>query len=249
METVRARECDTEFQQTELMDIELGIALSSDKDKDCLTGYWAQECPFAGKEEGFSCSQGHHHHPGVAGLAGEGRDQARSTTAEVGSGQDITGKCSKFQTVTSFWKEQYGEGTQESPAGHHDVVDEAHGRGTGGVEREEEVQADVGTGRPLTIEQGGQVMGGPELPQGHQGVVVGDGFKEVFRKVARAGRRKAPPDGKIQKLMTNFMSLGGIDENSSKFISRNVGGTGSKRKLTAEAPCGKKVKFLGLSAD
>ena len=78
---------------------------------------------------------------------------------------------------------------------------------------------------------------------------MGDGFKEVFRKVARAGKRKVPPDGKIQKLMTNFMSLGGIGENSSKLISRNVGGTGTKRKITAEAPCEKKVKILGVSAD
>ena len=57
MEAVRARESVTDFQQTELMDTdtELGIALTSDKDKDCVTGYWAQECPFPGTEERASC--------------------------------------------------------------------------------------------------------------------------------------------------------------------------------------------------
>ena len=126
--------------------------------------------------------------------------------------------------------------------------------GSVGVEGLEEVQADAGEVRGGTgglqagedqgdggEAPGGQALGGPELAQGHKGVVVGDGFREVFRKVARAGRRKVPPDGKIQQLMTNFMSLGGIGEN---ILSRCVGGTESKRKLTAETPCGKKVIFL-----
>ena len=88
IEAVRDRKCGTDFQQPELMDTdtELGRALSSDKDKKCLTGCWAQECPFAGTAERASFDQGHHHHhPGVAGLTEEGRDQARDTTAEVGS--------------------------------------------------------------------------------------------------------------------------------------------------------------------
>ena len=123
-----------------------------------------------------------------------------------------------------------------------------HGMGSVGVEGLEEVQADAGEVRGGTgglqagedQGDGGESPGGPELAQGHKGVVVGDGFREVFRKVARAGRRKVPPDGKIQQLMTNFMSLGGIGEN---ILSRNFGGTGSKRKLTAEAPSAKKGKF------
>ena len=78
---------------------------------------------------------------------------------------------------------------------------------------------------------------------------MGDGFKEMFRKVARAGRRKVPPDGKIQQLMTNYMSLGGIGVNSNNILSRNVGGTGMKRKITAEAPCGKKGKVLMVPDD
>ena len=179
MEAVRARESGTDFQQTGLMDTdtELWIALTSDKDKDCVTGYWAQECPFPGTEERASCDQGHHHHPGVAGLAEEGRDQASDTTAEVGSGQDITGKFSKFQLITSFWKEQYGEGNQETPAGQHAVADGVHGMGSDGVEVLEEAQADAREGEGGTgglharEEQGGggeaqegQAVGNPAGP-------------------------------------------------------------------------------------
>ena len=36
-------------------------------------------------------------------------------------------------------------------------------------------------------------------------MVVGDGFQQEFRKIIRAGRKKAVPDGKIQMLLSKFV--------------------------------------------
>ena len=85
--------------------------------------------------------------------------------------------------------------------------------GSVGVEGLEEVQADAGevgggTGGLQAGEDqgdggeapGGQALGGPELAQGHKGVVVGDGFREVFRKVARAGRHPVERKGNSRSI-------------------------------------------------
>ena len=85
--------------------------------------------------------------------------------------------------------------------------------GSVGVEGLEEVQADAGEVRGGTgglqagedqgdggEAPGGQALGGPELAQGHKGVVVGDGFREVFRKVARAGRHPVERKGNSRSI-------------------------------------------------
>ena len=123
--------------------------------------------------------------------------------------------------------------------------------GSVGVEGLEEVQADAGEVRGGTgglqagedqgdggEAPGGQALGGPELAQGHKGVVVGDGFREVFRKVARAGRRKVPPDGKIQQLMTNFGEI---------VFQKMLGGLGVRESLRLRHPVKRKGNSRSIS--
>ena len=66
----------------------------------------------------------------------------------------------------------------------------------------------------------------------HHGAEVGDGFKEMFRKVVRARRRKVL-DGKIQQLMTNFVTMGNVGEGGATLAAQ----TGEKRKDLDLAPC------------
>lgn len=78
--------------------------------------------------------------------------------------------------------------------------------------------------------------------------VVGDGFKEEFKKIVRSGRRRIVPDGKVQVLLSNFVvrrdsfqDLGG-----GKGQSVNTLETGNQKKRKGEQSASLAVKKLRL---
>ena len=243
VESEGAMECGIKYEQQELLNTKLRIAMNSDKDIEYLSDCWAQEYPFVGKDDEESCSHQTHHHHGVAVGANEevqmevdpeiGRDKAITAAAGYSSSQDQPGKFSKFQMITSFWKEQCGEETQDQPA-----EQVAAGGDPAELKAEEPV---ANQGNHIGGVHGGQEAIGQELDvdhgHHHHGAEVGDGFKEIFRKVVRARRRKVL-DGKIQKLITNFVTMGNVGEGGATLNAQ----TGEKRKALDLAPCQRKVK-------
>ena len=51
VDTQGAMECGTEYEQPELLETKLRIAINSDKDIEYVSGYWAQDYPILGKDD------------------------------------------------------------------------------------------------------------------------------------------------------------------------------------------------------
>ena len=133
------------------------------------------------------------------------------------NGKVPRGKYTSFHNIRAFWKEVYGEHEQfgqendhEGAGGHHGQVEKPGQAGVLGG-HEEDVQDGQGH-LEGEQEQGGYAgehyQQGTGVVLGRTMAMVGDGFKQEFRKIVRAGRRKLVPDGTVQVLLSKFVIRG-----------------------------------------
>ena len=157
------------------------------------------------------------------------------------SGKVPRGKDTKFQSIRAFWKERSGEVDQggqaddqvvageqrevSQPAGGRDEAEEQdhpgvqggrvqeHGEQLHGQTGDQNQAVARGHGDGDKQSQDGAVLGGDV----HHQAVVGDGFQQEFRKIIRAGRKKAVPDGKVQMLLSRFVVADKDFQNSGRW--------------------------------